>query len=60
MIDTALELSGGAGIFKRNRLEQLFRDGRLGRLHPLNTMATHEFVCKAALGIDPDELPRWG
>jgi alkylation response protein AidB-like acyl-CoA dehydrogenase len=60
VVDTALDLTGGAGIFKRNRLEQLFRDARLGRLHPCNDLLTHELVGKMSLGIDPDEQPRWG
>jgi alkylation response protein AidB-like acyl-CoA dehydrogenase len=60
VVDTALELSGGAGIFKRNRMEQLFRDARLGRFHPGNTLLTHEVVGKLSLGISPDEQPRWG
>jgi alkylation response protein AidB-like acyl-CoA dehydrogenase len=60
VVDTALDLTGGAGIFKRNRIEQLFRDARLGRFHPGNDLLTHELVGKMSLGIDPDERPRWG
>jgi alkylation response protein AidB-like acyl-CoA dehydrogenase len=60
VVDTALELSGGSGIFKRSRFEQLFRDARLGRIHPGNTFLTHELVGKLSLGINPDEQPRWG
>ena len=60
VVDAALDVSGGAGIFKRTRLEQLFRDGRLGRIHPGNPMLTHELVGKLSLGIDPDAQPRWG
>ena len=60
VVDTALELSGGGGIFKRNRMEQLFRDARLGRIHPGNTLLTHEVIGKISLGISPDEQPRWG
>ncbi len=60
VVDTAMDLSGGAGIFRRNRMEQLFRDARLGRMHPGNSMVTHELVAKFSLGIDPDEQPRWG
>jgi alkylation response protein AidB-like acyl-CoA dehydrogenase len=60
VVDRALDVSGGAGIFKRNRLEQLFRDARLGRVHPGNPMLTHEVVGKLSLGINPDEQPRWG
>jgi hypothetical protein len=42
------------------RLEQLLRDARLGRIHPVNSLLTHELVGKFSLGIDPDEQPRWG
>jgi alkylation response protein AidB-like acyl-CoA dehydrogenase len=60
VVDTALDVSGGAGIFKRTRLEQLVRDSRLGPIHPGNPMLTHELVGKLSLGINPDEQPRWG
>ena len=60
VIDNAFDLTGGSGIFKRSRFEQLFRDGRLGRIHPGNSMLTHELVGKMSLGINPDEQPRWG
>jgi alkylation response protein AidB-like acyl-CoA dehydrogenase len=60
IIDRALDVAGGFGIFKRAGLERLFRDARLGRLHPANSMLTHEIVGKSLLGINPDEQPRWG
>ena len=60
VVDTALDLTGGAGIFKRHRLEQLFRDVRLGRMHPVNRLGVYEIVGKASLGVDADEMPRWG
>ena len=60
VVDTALDLTGGAGIFKRSRMEQLFRDVRLGRFHPSNGLLTHDLVGKMSLGINPDEQPRWG
>jgi alkylation response protein AidB-like acyl-CoA dehydrogenase len=60
VVDTALELSGGFGMFKKSELERLFRDARAGRFHPANAALTHELVAKTALGIDPDESPRWG
>ena len=58
--DLALDLSGGFGMFKRSELERLFRDARAGRFHPANSALSHEFVAKVALGISPDEMPRWG
>ncbi len=60
IVDRALDLSGGAGAFKRNRLEQLFRDVRMGRFHPGNTLLAHELVGKLCLGINPDDPQRWG
>jgi len=60
VVDLALEVAGGFGIFRRSGLEQIFRDARLGRIHPANSMLTHEIVAKTALGISPDETPRWG
>ena len=60
VVDTALDVAGGFGIFHRSGIERLFRDARLGRMHPANWMLTHEFVGKSLLGISPDESPRWG
>jgi len=60
VVDTALELHGGFGIFKQSGLERLWRDARLGRIHPASSALTHELVAKTALGINPDEQPRWG
>ncbi len=60
VVDRAFELAGGAGIFKKGPFEQLFRDARLGRIHPANSFLTHELCAKLTLGINPDEAPRWG
>ena len=60
IVDTAFDLAGGFGIFKGNEIERLFRDARLGRIHPANAALSHEFAAKTALGINPDEQPRWG
>jgi alkylation response protein AidB-like acyl-CoA dehydrogenase len=60
VVDLALELGGGFGIFRKSGLEQILRDARLGRIHPANSMFTHELVAKTLLGINPDETPRWG
>jgi alkylation response protein AidB-like acyl-CoA dehydrogenase len=58
--DLALELAGGFGIFAASGMERLLRDARLGRIHPANPALVHEVVGKLALGINPDEQPRWG
>lgn len=60
IVDRALDLSGGFGMFKKSELERLFRDCRAGRFHPANSALTHELVAKVTLGINPDETPRWG
>jgi alkylation response protein AidB-like acyl-CoA dehydrogenase len=60
IVDKAMEVSGGAGMFRANELERLFRDAGCGRFHPANTFLVHEIVAKTALGIDLNEQPRWG
>jgi alkylation response protein AidB-like acyl-CoA dehydrogenase len=60
VVDTALDLAGGYGIFTASGVERLFRDARLGRIHPASSALTHEVVAKLTLGIDPDAQPRWG
>ena len=60
IVDRALDLSGGAAVFKPNRLEQIFRDVRMGRFHPGNTLLAHELIGKLCLGINPDDPQRWG
>ena len=60
LVDRAMDVSGGFGMFKKSELERLFRDARAGRFHPANSALSHEVVGKLALGINPDETPRWG
>ncbi len=60
IVDKAMDLTGGAGAFKRHRMEQLFRDARMGRFHPGNTFLAHEVIAKLSLGLDPDAEQRWG
>jgi alkylation response protein AidB-like acyl-CoA dehydrogenase len=60
VVDLAMTASGGAGMFKANELERLYRDVRCGGFHPANTTLTHEIVGKTTLGIGLDEQPRWG
>jgi alkylation response protein AidB-like acyl-CoA dehydrogenase len=60
VVDRAMDLAGGFGIFRKGPFEQLFRDARLGRMHPANSALTHELCAKLTLGISPDEQPRWG
>jgi len=60
VVDRALDVSGGFGMFKKSELERLFRDARAGKFHPTNPLLSHEIVGKLTLGINPDEQPRWG
>ncbi len=60
IVDRAMDLSGGFGMFKKSEMERLFRDARAGRFHPANALLSHELIGKLALGINPDEQPRWG
>jgi alkylation response protein AidB-like acyl-CoA dehydrogenase len=60
VVDLAMTISGGAGMYRRSELERLYRDVLCGGFHPANPLLTHEFIGKMALGIDVAEQPRWG
>ncbi len=60
VVEKAMELSGGAGTFKRSRLEQLYRDVHMGRFHPGGSMLAHEILGKLSLGLNPADPQRWG
>ena len=51
---------GGSALYRRLPLERMFRDVRAGPLHPPTNDLAIEALGKAALGIPPDALPRWG
>ena len=54
--DTALEIAGGAGYFRKARLEQAVRDVRGIAYHPLNPELTLLHAGKVALGVPAEEL----
>jgi alkylation response protein AidB-like acyl-CoA dehydrogenase len=58
VVDIALDVAGGAGMFRGNELERLYRDARCGGFHPGNDAITHEVVGKSLLGV-LGEQPRW-
>jgi alkylation response protein AidB-like acyl-CoA dehydrogenase len=58
IVDCALDVSGGTGMFKRNELERLYRDVRCGAFHPANSSVVHEICGKSALGVLA-EPQRW-
>jgi alkylation response protein AidB-like acyl-CoA dehydrogenase len=60
VVDIAMDMSGGAGMYKTNELERLYRDVRAGGFHPANSALVHELVGKTTLGVGLGESPRWG
>jgi alkylation response protein AidB-like acyl-CoA dehydrogenase len=58
IVDLAMDVSGGTGMFKSNELERLYRDVRCGGFHPANSALAHEIVGKTALGVLGED-PRW-
>jgi alkylation response protein AidB-like acyl-CoA dehydrogenase len=58
VVDLAMEVSGGSGMFRSNELERLYRDVRCGGFHPANTALAHEIVGKTVLGVLA-EPQRW-
>jgi alkylation response protein AidB-like acyl-CoA dehydrogenase len=58
VVDVALDVVGGAGMFTGHELERLYRDVRCGGFHPGNDALTHELVGKSVLGV-LGEQPRW-
>jgi alkylation response protein AidB-like acyl-CoA dehydrogenase len=58
VVDLAMDVSGGTGMFKKNELERLYRDVRCGGFHPANNAIAHEVVSKTALGL-LGEAARW-
>lgn len=60
VVDLAMDVSGGRGMFRGDELERIYRDARCGRFHPANAMTVHEVVGKSALGILGEPGPRWG
>jgi alkylation response protein AidB-like acyl-CoA dehydrogenase len=58
VVDLAMDVSGGTGMFRKNELERLYRDVRCGGFHPANSAIAHEVVGKTALGV-LGEAVRW-
>jgi len=60
VVDLAMAISGGSGMFRSNELERMYRDVRCGGFHPASTLLAHEIVGKFSLGIHLGDQPRWG
>ncbi len=60
VVNKAMGIVGGLGMYKRTPLERYYRDVRAGTFHPISQDVTREWLGKAALGIDLTAEPRWG
>ncbi len=59
-VDRCFRMVGGSGLYRRLPIERLFRDVQAGPLHPPTNDLALEGMGRAAFGIAPDSLPRWG
>lgn len=60
VLNLAMDIAGGPGLFRRFGLERLYRDVRAGKAHPPSDVGALEFIAKHHLGIARDFRPRWG
>ena len=60
VVNLAMDVAGGPGLFRRFGLERLYRDVRAGKAHPPSDMMALEWIAKHHLGIPRDFEPRWG
>ncbi|MPZ23335.1 MAG: acyl-CoA dehydrogenase [Dehalococcoidia bacterium] len=60
IVDRALEITGGVGLFRRFPLERYYRDVRAGKVHPVSRALSLELIGKQTLGVPLDIEPRWG
>lgn len=58
LVDKAMDIMGGYGLLRHSGFERLFRDARLGRIHPSNSYITREVLAKGMLGLDLAYQPR--
>lgn len=60
VLNLAMDIAGGPGLFRRFGLERLYRDVRAGKAHPPSDVGALESIAKYHLGIPMDFRPRWG
>jgi alkylation response protein AidB-like acyl-CoA dehydrogenase len=58
IVDKAMDIMGGYGLLRQSGFERLFRDARLGRIHPSNSYITREVLAKGMLDLDLGYQPR--
>ena len=51
--EKALEVAGGASLFRGVGLERLVRDLHAAQFHPLQPKRQHRLTGRLALGLDP-------
>ncbi len=54
-VEKAVEISGGAGFYRKFKLERLLRDAHAAQFHPLQEKRQQHFTGRLALGLDPIE-----
>jgi alkylation response protein AidB-like acyl-CoA dehydrogenase len=54
--DLAMEVSGGSGFYRRNPIEQCYRDIRAAKFHPLTPEQTLLHAGRVALGLPADQM----
>lgn len=61
VVDLALQVEGGASLFRGQELERLFRDVRCGSFHPAGPALAHEIIGQSALSVlGPESRPDTG
>jgi alkylation response protein AidB-like acyl-CoA dehydrogenase len=60
VVNLAMDIAGGPGLFRRFGLERLYRDVRAAKAHPPSDVMALEQIAKRVLGIPRDFTPRWG
>ena len=58
IVDRAMDIMGGFGLSRKPGFERLFRDARIGKIHPTNSYLTREILAKGMLVLDLDYQPR--
>ncbi|MBI5946593.1 MAG: acyl-CoA/acyl-ACP dehydrogenase [Chloroflexi bacterium] len=60
VLNLAMDIAGGPGLYRKFGLERLYRDVRAGKAHPPSDVNALEMIGKRQLGIAGDFRPRWG
>jgi alkylation response protein AidB-like acyl-CoA dehydrogenase len=55
VLEKAMEVAGGAALYRNMPLERLFRDIQACRYHPLQEKLQHRYTGRVLLGLDIDD-----